>query len=96
MYYVGEFKIDSKVSSLPVVWIFTEKGKTKCYWPVRDLKNKILKRTPPPLNKRENESWKIFDVKILLNESKFSNQRCAPHCAVSISFDFLILFCSDV
>lgn len=96
MYYVGEFKIDSKVSSLPVVWTFTERGKTKCYWPVRDLKNKILKRSQPPLNKRENESWKIVDVKILLNGSKFLNQRCAASISFNFRFYFAVMFSSLV
>lgn len=69
MYYVGKFKKDCKVVSLPIIWYYIEKGKSKCLWPVRDLQTKLQKRTPPPPNKRENKDWKILDVEILLNGS---------------------------
>lgn len=68
MYQVAQFKVDREVKSVPVIWVFKDKGRLKCYWPKNDVQNKLKKRTPPPLVKT-SKIWSILDIKLLLNES---------------------------
>lgn len=68
MYYVGEYVLTHQVASVPVNWTFKKMGKQMCYWPVRNVSEKIRKRNPPPLIQNSN-NWNIFEIKILLGGS---------------------------
>lgn len=68
MYQVAEFVVGHNINPVPVIWVFKKNGRLYCYWPKRDLKNKLGKKTPPPLV-TNSKLWDILEIKLLLNGS---------------------------